>query len=215
MQFIQGQGLDQVIDELRRLREPIRVQETRPPEAGRTAPRADRGRASRPGTREGAEVSSARDLPESLLSGRFASRGSASTDARQGLAGRPRHRPGPGPSSRRPDRPRTAHRDRSASRATHRPRAIRPRRCRRRPPVVELGDAARGYPGLVGRVSGRRAPFFRSVAQIGRQVGAGAWPTPTPAGSSTATSSRRTCCSTPRGWSGSPTSAWPRGRTTG
>ena len=31
-----------------------------------------------------------------------------------------------------------------------------------------------------------------------------------PGGSSTATSSRRTCCWTPRGSSGSPTSAWPR-----
>ena len=61
--------------------------------------------------------------------------------------------------------------------------------------------------------SGRRA-FFRSLAQIGRQVAA-ASPTPTRAGSSTATSSRRTCCSTPRASSGSPTSAWPRGTTRG
>ena len=36
------------------------------------------------------------------------------------------------------------------------------------------------------------------------------WPTPTRRASSTATSSRRTCCSTPRAPSGSPTSAWPR-----
>ena len=40
------------------------------------------------------------------------------------------------------------------------------------------------------------------------------WTTPTPAASSTATSSPATCCSTPRAASGLPTSAWPRSRGT-
>ena len=39
------------------------------------------------------------------------------------------------------------------------------------------------------------------------------WSMPTSRAFSTATSSRRTCCSTPRARSGSPTSAWPRPRT--
>jgi hypothetical protein len=38
------------------------------------------------------------------------------------------------------------------------------------------------------------------------------WPTPTARGCCTATSSRPTCCSMPRGRCGSPTSAWPRPR---
>ena len=61
--------------------------------------------------------------------------------------------------------------------------------------------------------SGRRG-FFRSLAQIGRQV-AGGLAYAHVRGSCTATSSRRTCSSTPRAWSGSPTSAWPRRKTKG
>ena len=61
--------------------------------------------------------------------------------------------------------------------------------------------------------AGRRA-FIRSLAQIGRQV-AGALAYAHARGSCTGTSSRRTCCWTPRAWSGSPISVWPRERTRG
>ena len=60
---------------------------------------------------------------------------------------------------------------------------------------------------LAGAVS--RPSRLRPRAVAGRSPGGrGAWPTPTAGASSTATSSRRTCCST-RGDLWSPTSAWP------
>jgi hypothetical protein len=64
MQFIQGQGLDQVIDELRRLREPGR----KPGGAGSPGPTAV---ATEPGVRGSAPGR----IVESLLSGRFATGG--------------------------------------------------------------------------------------------------------------------------------------------
>ena len=69
MQFIQGQGLDQVIDELARLRDPGR----KPGRSGR--PRADRGRRS---DRSCGSPRSVRS-PESLLTGRFATEGAVPT----------------------------------------------------------------------------------------------------------------------------------------
>ena len=94
-------------------------------------------------------------------------------------------------------------------------RAIRPRRdlgprgrrrrdaTRRRPRRPPSASASAVLPGGTARL-GRSTP--RAVAS--RSSGAWprsaarrrrGWPTPTPAGSSTATSSRRTCCSTPTG----------------
>ena len=62
--------------------------------------------------------------------------------------------------------------------------------------------------------SGKRLPFFRSVAQIGRQA-ARDWPTLTPGELFTVISSHRTSCSILPVWCGSPTSGWPRPTTTG
>ena len=59
--------------------------------------------------------------------------------------------------------------------------------------------------------TGRHA-FFRSLAQIGRQV-AGGLTYAHAGGSCTATSSPRTCSWTPKAWSGSRISAWPKGTT--
>ena len=204
MQFIQGQGLDVVIDELRRLLAiPAADQEPRRRRRGaRTAPASrhvdprlevaasDPDRAVRPGARPDrpSRTRAARSLPEDS--------GTAGTGGRRaGFAGQ----------TERFDA------DATAGDATL-TRCAGPTRPRRPHPVVELGGACPGGTQVSRSRSGRRQPFFRSVAQIGRQAPR-AWPTPTPAGSSTATSSRRTCCWTPTGWSGSPTSAWPR-RTT-
>ena len=92
--------------------------------------------------------------------------------------------------------------------------ADRPR-CRRPIPTAPWTASAgrpRCRPGPA--VRDRGPPAFSLRRQRRRAGGRGAWPTPTGAASSTATSSRRTCCSTPRAASGSPTSAWPSRRTT-
>ena len=90
MQFIQGQGLDQVIDELRRLRDPSRKRS------------ADAGRPRRPGVRrpspgQGRRRSTSREpslgqVAESLLSGRLATEGPDRRvrDARSPRPDRPR-----------------------------------------------------------------------------------------------------------------------------
>jgi hypothetical protein len=61
--------------------------------------------------------------------------------------------------------------------------------------------------------STRTRDYVRNAARLALQA-AERWTTPTPAASSTATSSRPTCCSTPRAGSGSPTSAWHRSEAT-
>ena len=146
MQFIQGQGLDAVLDELRRLRRP-----------------AD-GRAGRRPRRRGA-APPAPASPAALLTGRF--------PGRDGPGDRPDRRP-----ARRRRTARRRHRrdvaggrSLGASCADHSERsaASRPRR-----------TTSGAWPGSASRWPRR-------------------WPTPTTRGSSTATSSRRTSCSTPQG----------------
>ena len=173
---------------------------------------------------DGVEVSL---VLRSILTGRFdpgrpraGSGGSLAVDA-----GR-RHRRRPRGTDRDRDRRRAAGSDRaltqSRDRECDRGRRNRPRAGRSArtltsspsaAPSANLGDAARGYAALLGRVGSAQ----RSSAAWRRSAGRspGGWPMPTRAGSSTGTSSRRTCCWTPRAWSGSPISAWPRGTTRG
>jgi eukaryotic-like serine/threonine-protein kinase len=149
MQFIQGQGLDKVIDELVRLRDPERKPAgAKSPESTATA------KTTRP------KESALGRIAESLLSGRFATEGAVpstdippATDAGPGATERP-----PldathtldlvlsGPEPARPD-PTTA--------AWH--------------SAVLLG----GEQGSTAYLSGRRSRYFRSVAQVGRQAAQG------------------------------------------
>ena len=195
MQFIQGQGLDQVIDELRRLRAGDRS----------TSARADRPGPSRRETRQAGTASRrtrpaearARQVAESLLSGRLVRRmATAAIAARRSAATRP--------SGSTPTRPH--------ARRCHDGPASRRLRCR--PSSSTSAVLPGGTHGLGGRAppaAGSRSSGAWRRSAVRRHRG---WRTPTPAASSTATSSRRTCCWTPPGSSGSPTSAWPRPTTT-
>ena len=79
------------------------------------------------------------------------------------------------------------------------------------PPSV-YGDGSSvtllGQSGFSAATDSARS-YARSVARVGLQV-AERSTTPTSTASCTAISSRRTSCSTPTAWSGSPISAWPR-----
>ena len=156
MQLIQGQGLDQVIDELQRLRGPAR-----------RANSAARGRSENP--EAGATVSLARAagssgqqlawMAESLISGRLVSEGLGSPVAKSpaapGLVGTELFDPNA-----------TSDHAVAVASGTHRHLAS----------VADVSSSA-VMPG--GKhvseldTSGRRQPFFRSVAQIGRQAAQG------------------------------------------
>ena len=71
--------------------------------------------------------------------------------------------------------------------------------------ALDADERHRARPGRTTAATSAASPGWRCRSPRG-------WPTPTARASSTATSSRRTCCSTPRARSGSPTSAWPRPR---
>ena len=188
MQFIQGQGLDAVITELRRLRdrsgsEPkIRAALDGPVSA---APRrALAARASR--TRHAAKESQVSAVLRSILTGRFDPggrrpdvRGSLAIDAGQGRDRRP-HDAAPGPGWNRAA-------DRSRPRAGAAPELETDSQSRpspgtgaSRPNQVSSSSARRpsssailpGGTQLSSVESGRHA-FFRSLAHIGRQVAAG------------------------------------------
>jgi WD40 repeat protein len=159
MQFIQGQGLDQVIDELTRLRTP----DLRP--VGKAPHRDGSARPLSPSpTIPGAPESGARgrelgEVAESVLSGRLA------TEVPQSSSGID-----PGPAlfawAEPPDLDATIPAD-----ARHLTQTFREGR-----PRAEVTSAAM-LPGgtAVSSVesSNRRQPFFRSVAQIGRQAAQG------------------------------------------
>ena len=204
MQFIHGQGLDQIVEELRRLREPGRqanghvptkseerngaVTLVGPPVGGnhepeRACPRPDdgdapdrqaRGRRDRAVSKIGAGDAASGPGGDRTIS--TPPRASGPRLEAPRLDGSRRPRPGPGPS----------------------PSAVLPGGKH----VSEVDNIR----AIAGRTSGASP---RSADRRRR-----GWPTPTPGGSSTVTSSRRTCCWTPRGSSGSPTSAWPRPTTT-
>ncbi len=158
MQLIQGQGLDQVIDELRRLRAPDRKHNAH----GHASHRLSSGLANV--TRAGSASSSLRRrelgrMAESLLSGRMATEAMPS--------------PPPGsPPAAGFDATERFDSDATAGQATaltigDRPPAL---------PAPNLSGSA-VLPGgtHVSGIdsSGRRQPFFRSVAQIGRQAAQG------------------------------------------
>ena len=166
MQFIQGQGLDQVIDELRRLRRPAIGR----PDGARARPAPRRPRPPSRDRRR-AVVRAARGRRELEPGGRS-------------LLTRPAR--WPKGSAARPGRAPAATTE-AAARSTEARRgrgpgtepAVAGRGTARRPSPVAGPDASSSavLPGgtqrLGGRASGRRQPFFRSVAQIGRQAAQG------------------------------------------
>jgi len=149
MQFIQGQGLDQVIDELARLREP----ERKPGGTGSPGPTA----AAPP---PDAEAPALGRIAESLLRGRLATGGAApSSDVLPAAATG------------------SAATDRFARDTTHSSDFV----------LADLEPAGPGPTSVQGPsavlpggsqvtpayLSARRPPFFRSLAQIGRQAAQG------------------------------------------
>ncbi len=155
MQFIHGQGLDQVVDELRRFREPDRQPHANGPvEAGKAAWIAKESRhAGAPSA-----VTNGRQLglvAGALLTGRLETDGpgspAAKTSAATGLAVTERGEPERTSNFGSRDRPEA-------------------------PPAADASSSA-VLPGgtAVSAVesTGRRQPFFRSVAQIGRQAAQG------------------------------------------
>ncbi len=142
MQFIQGQGLDQIIDELGRLRDHGHG-------GAGLSPRGTVAAAAEPGLSRAAGL---------LLTGRLANEGAVLTPRdTPASAGPSTERPGPDPSSARS--PAAAGPDGFVLSPAH-------------PPVTSAvlpGGAEIGTTAL----SGRRPPFFRSVAQIGRQAAQG------------------------------------------
>ena len=149
MQFVQGQGLDKVIDELARLREPGR----KPGEAEGPGPTAA---ATATGMREPALG----PVAQSLLTGRFATEGAVPTGEML------------------PDAPTgPAATERLARDATHASDFVVSD-----PERAGTGQTTAPGPSAVlpggsqlstVQLSGRRALFFRSVAQIGRQAAQG------------------------------------------
>ena len=172
MQFIQGLGLDEVLDELQAACRP----------AAGPCGRADAD--GEPADGRGRDVSAA-DVARSLLTGRFE-------------PGRPEATPIPGggrtATQARRRRPWTApgrHAVRRLDRARRRRRFVR--RSRRRPSL--LGREAPGD----GRRQARRSTLLAERGPARRAGRRRPGLRPQAGRSSTATSSRRTCCSTPRG----------------
>ena len=149
MQFIEGQGLDKVIDELARLRDPGR----KPGVAQGLGPTAA---AASPGAGEPALGR----IAESLLNGRFATEGAVPSS---GILPADRDRPG---------------RDQAVVRdATHTSDFVladpRPAGPGPTPPRDPRPCCLGGSQGSTAHLSGRRSRFFRSVAQIGLQAAQG------------------------------------------
>ncbi len=226
MQFIDGQGLDAVITELIRLLDRARSESRIKAVAEGRSPWR-RGQHSRQGIAtptlsDGVEVSL---VLRSILTGRFdpAGRGPDPLKAPPSIrAGDPAEgRAAPtGTGTERPMAGSDLALTRTEAGSATSGDAIGPQRAQppepdfsmSRRPVVNLGDPARGYSALLGRVgSARVLPQPGADRPAGRR-GPGLCPR---AGSCTGTSSRRTCSWIPRAWSGSPISAWPRGTTRG
>ena len=80
---------------------------------------------------------------------------------------------------------------------------------RKRLPAETAVQGSATWKALAGSVALRGSGYFRTAAQLGVQAAEATRLRRTSAGSSIATSNRRTCCSTTRANCGSPTSAWP------
>jgi hypothetical protein len=159
MQFIQGEGLDQVIDELGRLRD----------RSGKSAGNraAESGRPMRPGVGdETASMSEAGprnrelvEVAESLLGGRLRTEGLGSAAGAAGAANEA--------ARTRPFDPAATTADEEQNTVRHLPEAS---------PAAD-GSSSAVLPGraeiATTAFSGRRPPFFRRVAQIGRQAAQG------------------------------------------
>ena len=120
-----------------------------------------------------------------------------------------RDRKAGGPSSIPNWRRREIDRGRRGRRPRRRNSCIRPHLAWHRPPCCRRPRrfclVVPSSPPSSRAGGGFSAAWRRSAARS-----PGAWPTPMREGSCTATSSRRTCCWTPKGSSGSRISAWPR-----
>ena len=226
MQFIQGQSLDLVITDLRRLRDRAEsASRSRLAASGRSPePRGEHSRQATedPTPGEGFDVS---PVLHSILTGRFDPGGQRPERAEARISALARALTGGLATTTRTGAEHTAaesdpalartqtesirqatpparyccvHRDQPHH---HPPLHRQPRRsCPGEPSSRPLSRVtARSF--AAWRRSGDRSP--------------GAWLTPTRGGSCTATSSRRTCFWIPKGWCGSRTSDWPRGTTRG
>ena len=155
MQFIQGQGLDQVIDELRRLRGPERKGDA---QGGSSRPASTRPKTN--ASIDGPPSRELEHLAESLKSGRLPSEGPGSAGTAsamlQGVGARP------------PDHAASTVAETWDS-GRHLPKSKRPPRAETSSPAVLPGGTAVSTVGS----SSRRQAFFRSAAQIGRQAAQG------------------------------------------
>ncbi len=219
MQFIQGQSLDMVIGELRRLRERVKSV-SKPGSAALDGwygpPLGEhKGPAVAESTLgEGAELS---QVVHSVLTGRFNPGGPLSGPVGASPSGLKRSIAGaiapvtgtseytdPGPAWAHAEFRDTVEEDAPGPTASH---------------SAELAPSFSGsastssvlFPGAPSSPRSNQADV-RSTGAWRTSAGKWPrrWPTPMPAGSSIATSSLRTCCSTLTAWHGSPTSAWPR-----
>ncbi len=202
MQFIQGQGLDQVIDELRRLRVP----DAQSADGG--AAHAGSGGCARPDCTHGPGREHSRRRPaesDARAVGRIAFErppgdGRAGTISGCRMRGYPHRR----------DQTARRGRDRGCSGVERqRPDSLRIDRtteCRAQRCCREGRRSQVRRAPLAGRSS---AAWRRSAARWHK-----GWPTRTREASFTVTSSRRTCFWTQQALSGLPTSAWPKPKTT-
>ena len=178
MQFIQGLGLDAVIDELRRLLDRARSQSRNEAASGGQSPQPGRAHSRQgidtPTLGEGVEVSA---VVRSILTGRF-DRGVQGPDRGESLL---RFRPGPSRAPTRSAGPAAG----SDSALTCTEAGMRPGDAAgpqpAHPPVPALSPSTSPssssaiLPGgaLLSSVESGRRGFFRSLAQIGRQVAGG------------------------------------------
>ena len=228
MQFIQGQGLDKVISELRRLRdlsgsEP-KIKEAALRQSVRPRPEhSDQGLVGA-GICQGGEVS---PVLQSILIGRFDPDGrfAARAEASEAMLARavrrvPTTHPGTGVTRRTDEADPVLARTEEAESVTVR-LPISP--LHPHPTAPGLSSTASpsstsailpGPTQLSSAESGRRQ-IFRSLAARSAGRSPGASRSRMRAASYTGTSSRRTCSWTPKGWCGSRISAWPRGTTKG
>ena len=153
MQLIQGQGLDQVIDELRRLRAPGRTPDGHGPASHELL--SDLAKVTRAGS--AASILRRRELgrmAESLLGGRMVTEGIGSPPGAGAVA------------TERVDVDATEGRAPALTIGDRPPAAVAPNLSGSA--VLPGGTHVSGIDS-----SGRRQPFFRSVAQIGRQAAQG------------------------------------------